>query len=258
MLRLNKISQNFNYSTPAISKICSRWIPVKRSNCSSGVFRIFLISLTVGTPVTQHPLATMKKKFRGKLVSLLRERYQQGELHRISNNKEVKTKLDSFMAKQWSLYIKPYLKKPETIVRYLSRYTTRIAISNQRILAVDEQGVTFRWKDYADHDQQKTMHLDGVEFLHRFLLHVLPKGYKRIRHYGFLANCVRKSKVALLRPLLAVKGRMKRVKDKSTEAHSVLSRFYCPKCKKTSHAYTANHYTIEISTTSITPSNELI
>jgi hypothetical protein len=180
-----------------------------------------------------YPLNALKKVFRGKMVSLLRERYQQGALHRISHKKEVKMILDTVMTKQWSIHIKPYLKKPETIVRYLSRYTYRIAISNQRILAVDEQGVTFRWKDYADHDQQKTMHLDGVEFLHRFLLHVLPKGYKRIRHYGFLANCVRKSKVALLRRLLAIKVHCapEVVLDPSLSS-ARLNTIECPKCKK--------------------------
>ena len=180
-----------------------------------------------------YPVDALKRVFRGKMVSLLRASYQQGELERISNKNEVNTILDNVMAKNWGIHIKPYLKKPENIVRYLSRYTYRIAISNQRILAVDKQEVTFRWKDYADHDQQKTMHLDGVEFLHRFLLHVLPSGFRRIRHYGFLANCVRKTKVALLRQLLKVKepGVIK-IKNSSLESKTGLHYIACPKCNK--------------------------
>lgn len=180
-----------------------------------------------------YPVDALKRVFRGKMVSLLRASYQQGELERISNKNEVNTILDTVMAKNWAIHIKPYLKKPENIVRYLSRYTYRIAISNQRILAVDKQEVTFRWKDYADHDQQKTMHLDGVEFLHRFLLHVLPSGFRRIRHYGFLANCVRKTKVALLRQLLKVKepGVIK-IKTSSLESKTGLHYIACPKCNK--------------------------
>jgi len=180
-----------------------------------------------------YPVDALKKVFRGKMVGLLRDSYGQGQLQRLRNINEVNTILNAVMAKKWSIYIKPYLKKPESIVQYLSRYTYRIAISNQRILAVDEQEVSFRWKDYADHEQQKVMHLDGVAFLHRFLLHVLPRGYKRIRHYGFLANCVRKSKVALLRQLLKVKARrVVEIKTGSVESKTGLNSICCPKCKK--------------------------
>lgn len=180
-----------------------------------------------------YPVEAMKRVFRGKMVSLLRESDKQGELQRISNKHEVNTILDTVMAKKWSIYIKACLKKPESIVRYLSRYTYRIAISNQRILAVNKQGVTFRWKDYADHAQQKVMYLDGIEFLHRFLQHVLPCGYKRIRHYGFLANCVRKIKVALLRQLLAVNLRGQTVTTfNSSESNIRQNELCCPNCKK--------------------------
>lgn len=184
-----------------------------------------------------YPVEALKKVFRGKMVSLLRDSVRQGQLQRLRNKDAVDTLLDTIMAKKWSIYIKPYLKEPESIVRYLSRYTYRIAISNQRILAVDAQEVTFRWKDYADHEQQKVMHLAGVEFLRRFLLHVLPSGFKRIRHYGFLANCVRQSKVALLRQLLKVKAtRVAIIKtglpDSKTGLNTVLNRIGCPQCKK--------------------------
>ena len=90
----------------------------------------------------------------------------------------------------------------ETVVRYLARNTNRTAISPSRIVAVDETAVSFKWKDYRD-QQQKIMTLEGSEFLHRFLLHVLPKGLMRIRHYGFLANRVRVTRLEQIRASLA-------------------------------------------------------
>lgn len=91
-----------------------------------------------------YPVNALKKVYRGKLVSLVREAYQQGKLFRITRANELDTTLATVMAKDWSVYIKPHLKKPETVVKYLSRYTYRIAISDQRIVKVDAQAVTFR------------------------------------------------------------------------------------------------------------------
>lgn len=93
---------------------------------------------------------------------------------------------------------------PEQVLAYLSRYTHRIAISNRRLVALDESHVAFTWRDYAHGRAQKIMRLDGHEFLRRFLLHVLPDGFQRIRHYGFLANSHRQAKLATIRSLLAV------------------------------------------------------
>ncbi|MCW8932557.1 MAG: IS91 family transposase [Gammaproteobacteria bacterium] len=153
-----------------------------------------------------YPVNALKKVFRGKLVSLLRASYKHGELLRITRDNEVNNVLDEVMSKRWSIYIKPYLKHPETVVKYLSRYTYRIAISNHRIIKVDEQSVSFGWKDYVDNGRKKVMKLDGVEFLRRFLMHVLPSGFMRIRHFGFLANCVRQKRVLLLRDRLKEMG----------------------------------------------------
>ena len=177
-----------------------------------------------------YPINTLKKVFRGKMVSLIRQAYQQGELSRITRINEMNTILDAVMHKTWSIYIKPYLKNPETVVKYLSRYTYRIAISNYRIIKVDKQWVYFHWKDYADHNRKKVMKLEGVEFLRRFLMHVLPSGFMRIRHFGFLANCVRQLRVKLLRELLKITGvLMTRVQG----VHPLLSEgsaCLCPAC----------------------------
>jgi hypothetical protein len=145
-----------------------------------------------------YPVNALKKVFRGKMVSLIREAYQQGQLFRIIRVNEVDQSLDKVMSKTWSIYIKPYIKNPQTVVKYLSRYTYRIAISNYRLIKMDEQSIYFHWKDYADNNRKKIMRLDGVEFIRRFLMHVLPSGFMRIRHFGFLASCIRKIRVALI------------------------------------------------------------
>ena len=105
---------------------------------------------------------------------------------------------------EWVVYAKRPFAGPAAVLAYLSRYTHRVAISNSRLLALDERGVTFRWKDYRakGHTRCKTMTLAPEEFMRRFLLHVLPGGFHRIRHYGLLANGSRKASLALARELL--------------------------------------------------------
>jgi Putative transposase len=108
--------------------------------------------------------------------------------------------------KRFVVYAKPPFSGPEAVLAYLSRYTHRVAISNQRLLAFDETGVTFRYKDYRRDgpERQRVMTLAPHEFIRRFLLHVLPHGFHRIRHYGLLASSVRKLDIARARELLAV------------------------------------------------------
>lgn len=108
--------------------------------------------------------------------------------------------------KRWVVYAKPPFAGPETVLAYLSRYTHRVAISNSRILRFDQTGVTFRYKDYrrGGADRQQVMTLTADEFIRRFLLHVLPKGFHRIRHYGLLAGATRKAHLERARELLGV------------------------------------------------------
>jgi hypothetical protein len=105
---------------------------------------------------------------------------------------------------EWVVYAKRPFAGPEAVLAYLSRYTHRVAISNSRLVACDERGVTFRWKDYRVHGRTryKTMTLSADEFMRRFLLHVLPSGFHRIRHYGLLANAGRAHNIATARELL--------------------------------------------------------
>ena len=103
------------------------------------------------------------------------------------------------------VYAKRPFAGPQAVLAYLSRYTHRVAISNSRLIALDEAGVTFKWKDYRikGRDRLKTMTLDAAEFIRRFLLHVLPSGFHRIRHYGLFAGTVRARNIERARQLLA-------------------------------------------------------
>jgi hypothetical protein len=102
------------------------------------------------------------------------------------------------------VYAKRPFAGPAQVLDYVGRYTHRVAISNNRLISMDNSTVSFRWKDYRDGDRQKTMTLEGEEFIRRFLTHVLPDGFHRIRYYGFLANCHRERKLALCRELLGM------------------------------------------------------
>jgi hypothetical protein len=103
---------------------------------------------------------------------------------------------------EWVVYAKRPLAGPQPVLHYLARYTHRVAITNRRLLACQEGTVTFRWKEYQRGNRQRVLTLDAVEFLRRFLLHVLPRGFQRIRHYGLLANGVRQVKLLLCRRAL--------------------------------------------------------
>jgi hypothetical protein len=105
---------------------------------------------------------------------------------------------------EWVVYAKPPFGGPEQVLAYLGRYTHRVAISNTRLVSVTDDHVAFRWKDYRHHGRSKVMALEANEFIRRFLLHTLPDGFHRIRHYGFLANGHRAAKLALCRTLLDV------------------------------------------------------
>ena len=135
---------------------------------------------------------------------------------------------------EWVVYAKRPFAGPEAVLAYLSRYTHRVAISNSRLLAMDEQGVTFRWKDYRakGRTRHKTMTLDADEFMRRFLLHVLPGGFHRIRHYGFLANGNRTASLARIRELLLPQqaDAAARPSDVDSEPEPVRPSFFCPHC----------------------------
>jgi hypothetical protein len=150
--------------------------------------------------------------FRGKFLALFRGAFKQGKLafrgklSPLADASEFHRVLAASARLRWVVYAKPPAGGPNQVLKYLARYTHRVAISNQRLIALEEGKVRFRWKDYAHGGARKTMALNPVEFIRRFLLHVLPSGFVRIRHYGFLANRVRQDKLALCRALLGVKS----------------------------------------------------
>jgi len=131
--------------------------------------------------------------------------------------------VESLKQKKWVVYAKPPFGGPEQVLRYLSRYTHRVAISNGRLLSLEDGQVRFRWRDSQDGNQIKEMSLDAVEFIRRFLLHVLPCGFVKIRHFGFLSNRKRQAMVQRCRELLPESPPAAAV----IERHEVL----CPVCK---------------------------
>lgn len=150
-------------------------------------------------------MKVLSRLFRGKFLSFLKKAYQ---AERLPGVDQFATFLNALYAKKWVVYAKPPFNRPETVLAYLGRYTHRIAITNHRILGLDEGKVSFSWKDYADGNTRKIMTLDVFEFIRRFLLHVLPHGFVKIRHVGFLSNRNRKACLELCRASLGVANPM--------------------------------------------------
>jgi len=176
-----------------------------------------------------YPQRVLAKLLRGKMVSALRQDYEAGKLQRIAPE-QVDDVLDQLMQTDWVIHTKPHLRQADTVLRYLARYTHRTAISLSRIESVDQTSVRFRWKDYRD-DQTKTMALPGEEFLRRFLLHILPKGLMRIRHYGYLANRVRVTRLKQIREKLSARHRSEAGAPEPRPICSERPKDRCPKCQ---------------------------
>ena len=147
------------------------------------------------------PVRILATVFRGKLLSKLETALKKGELKTPKDHSP--RWLEHAAQKKWIVYCKAPFAGPEQVLSYLGRYTHRIALSNHRLVTLKGRQLTFRWKDRADGNKSKLLTLDAADFLRRFLLHVVPKGFMRIRHYGFLANSVRRKSIALCRTLLA-------------------------------------------------------
>ena len=176
------------------------------------------------------PVRALSRRFRGRMVSALRIAANQGELHRIKCPDEVDQILNELMKPDWVVFSKPCPTNTGSVIDYLGRYSHRIAISDQRIVSIDEEQVRFQYKDYAGGGQRKTMTLDAMEFIRRYLLHVLPKGLMRIRHYGLLANRCRRKKLKLVREALSVAADP--VKPRTPISDITNTFTACPKCRK--------------------------
>jgi hypothetical protein len=180
------------------------------------------------------PVRVLGKLFRRLFLARLTALHEAGRLAffgamaQLADRRAFLRHLAPVRKKRWVVYAKPPFAGPEAVLAYLSRYTHRVAISNRRLLAFDETGVTFRYKDYrrSGADRQQVMTLAADEFIRRFLLHVLPRGFHRIRHYGLLAGSSRTASLGLARELLDVAA----PPDDDVEQEPVDARPSCPCC----------------------------
>lgn len=168
----------------------TRWIPCRRSARTGEPF--FL------------PVKVLSRVFRGKFVAHLKRAWRRGELRgRMESDAQAfERSLNGCVRRDWVVYAKRPFGGPQQVLKYLARYTHRVAIANRRLIDITEGRVRFRWKDYADGNRPKVMSLEAREFLRRFLMHTLPRGFPRIRYYGFLANRCRQEKLKRCRQLL--------------------------------------------------------
>jgi hypothetical protein len=180
-------------------------------------------------------IRVLRRVFRGKFVAGLKHAFQSGRLNfrgnlaALAQPRTFAAWLRSLFRKDWVVYAKPPFGGPEYVLQYLGRYTHRVAISNHRLVSFTEGKVTFRWRDSAHNNEQKLMTIALDEFLRRFLLHLLPKGFVRIRNFGFLANRKRATNLPLCFQLLGSAAAPPIEQDKSgTNNASDLWR--CPKC----------------------------
>jgi hypothetical protein len=157
-----------------------------------------------------------------------------GNLRHLAGAKDFANYLRPLRKVEWVVYAKRPFAGPEAVLAYLSRYTHRVAIANSRLIACDDNGVTFKWKDYRIKGQskQKVMTLAIPEFIRRFLIHVLPHGFHRIRHYGLFANARRVSNLTQLRELLGVTKQQDEVdtNDAANDNEEQMLAFPCPCC----------------------------
>jgi len=180
------------------------------------------------------PRPVLRRVFRGKFVAGLKSAFQHQQLHfcgdlaLLAQPKTFASWLRPLFRKNWVVYCKPPFGGPEYVLQYLGRYTHRVAISNYRLISLADDQVTFGWRDSAHHNEQKVMSLSLDEFLCRFLLHVLPKGFVRIRHFGFLANRRRATLLPLCRQALAVV--QPQTQPEASTAKETRPLWLCPKC----------------------------
>jgi hypothetical protein len=166
----------------------SRWVP-----CSPGFFM---------------PVRLLSRLFRGKFLALLKAAHRRGELicqgrlQSLNSPTAFNAWLSPLYAREWVVYAKPPWQGPEHALKYLARYTHRVAIANSRLQSIDDGQITFTYKDYRREQRPRTLTLSAIEFIRRFMMHVLPRGFVRIRYYGFLANTHRQQQLRRIRELL--------------------------------------------------------
>jgi Putative transposase/Transposase zinc-binding domain len=183
------------------------------------------------------PVRVLSRLFRTKFLRSLKAAFHKGdlrlagELHDLAEPLAFRSLCQQALRNEWVVYAKPPFGGPQRVLKYLARYTHRVAISNHRLRSLENGLVSFDWKDYTQRGRTKIMTLDAVEFIRRFLLHVLPSGLVRIRQFGFLANRVRKQKLEQCRALLGART-LSPIIDSDGASHAQIEDAHrCPICK---------------------------
>ncbi len=186
------------------------------------------------------PVRVLSRLFRRLFLEKLNSAYRRGELtffghlSALNDSQTFAETLQTLRKPEWVVYAKRPFAGPESVLAYLSRYTHRVAIANSRLVKVDNNNVTFRWKDYREKERRraKTMTLSTDEFIRRFLLHVLPRGLHRIRYYGFFANALRTDHLIKARALLNPESNITETKNSAEpgDDHQLAITFICPLC----------------------------
>ena len=183
------------------------------------------------------PVRVLSRLFRGKFLAFLRDAYAQGKLQfsgqlaAFADPARFQVWLRILQKSDWVVYAKPPFGGPEHVLKYLARYTHRVAISNGRLLSCEQGQVSFRWRDSKDNNRTKTMTLDAVEFIRRFMLHILPSGLVKIRHFGFLANRNRSVRLNLCREHLAAPVPTAAAVGLLTDQQKRAAERRCPVCQ---------------------------
>jgi len=197
------------------------------------------------------PIGVLAKKFRGKYLYYLKKYYHEGLLGFYGNASQYESPqrfqelINQCYANNWYVYTRETFSNPQAVVKYLGRYTHRIAISNSRIVTIDEDTVTFLVKDRKESNRNKPLTISGVEFIRRFLMHVLPRGFVKVRYYGILANRNRQTKLRLCKKLTCTPVYAPRFAGLTTvEIVSLITGrdvTLCPVCKKGRLARISGH-----------------
>lgn len=188
------------------------------------------------------PVKVLSKVFRGKFLAMLKQIYEnnvlkfEGEIKPLTKQENFKQLLDSLYKKEWVVFAKAPFKNASGIIKYLGNYSHRIAISNKRIQGIEGDNILFSWKDYKDGNKRKSMSLKVNEFIRRFLLHVLPPGFCKIRYYGLLASRNRKTGLLKCKKAMAIKEHRSKFEGLEwQEVLKIITGFdvqVCPCCKK--------------------------
>jgi predicted Zn-ribbon and HTH transcriptional regulator len=178
------------------------------------------------------PVKVLSRMFRGKLLYLLQQEKIRGGLEHLNDEEHFRSLLKTLYNTEWVVYCKRPFGNAQKVIDYLGRYTHRVAISNNRLINMDDGHVTFRWRDYSDGNKQKVMTLTAEEFIRRFLMHVLPSGFRKIRHYGLFASRDKGKRLTLCKRLTGTRFTVSRRESVLEKLIRIFGADFnlCPRC----------------------------